>query len=202
MNDNEYIETFQIINDAVADENYEFAIKELERLEHDEHPITVKFVATLRLCEIYLLNLKDFDRALPYLIKSYTTYERIEGLMYLVKIYLENNRLLFAYALACVCIFTKEFEGAGCDPLVYEFERYYLMSRICLKMKKYSEANEMAKKAIAGIGEIGYHKNIDNETYNKLIIELRELFEESATGMMGQSPPTTEGEPQSQDKPE
>lgn len=178
---NDYVETFKIINDGVNDKNYDFSIKELERLEHDEHPITVKFVATLRLGEIYLLNLKDFDRALPYLIKSYTAYERIEGLMYLVKIYLENNRLLFAYALACVCLFTKEFEGAGCDLFVYEFERYFLMAKICFKMNKFQEANDMAKKSIAGIGEKGYHKNIDNETYDKLIVELRNLFEESAT---------------------
>lgn len=178
---NDYVETFKIINDGVNDKNYDFAIKELERLEHDEHPITVKFVATLRLGEIYLLNLKDFQKSLFYLIKSYTAYERIEGLMYLVKIYYDTNRLLFAYALACVCLFTKEFEGAGCDPYVYEFERYFLMAKICLKMKKYSDSNDMCKKAIAGIGEKNHHKNIDNEAYDKLIIELRELFEESAT---------------------
>lgn len=184
MND-DYIETFQIINDAVKDKNYDFSITELERLENnDEYPITVKFVATLRLGEIYLINLKDFNKALPYLIKSYTAYERIEGLMYLVKIYYETNRLLFAYALACVCLFTKEFEGAGCDKYTYEFERYFLMGKITLKMKKYEEANDMIKKSINGIGDKGFHKNIDDETYDKLIAELRELFEQSATGMM------------------
>lgn len=181
---NDYVDTFKIINDGVNDKNYDFAIKELERLEHDEHPITVKFVATLRLGEIYLLNLKDFQKSLFYLIKSYTAYERIEGLMYLVKIYLENNRLLFAYALACVCLFTQPFEGSGCDLFVYEFERYFLMAKICFKMRKYSESNDMCRKAIAGIGDKGHFKNIDDKTYDELIVELRNLFEESATKMM------------------
>jgi tetratricopeptide (TPR) repeat protein len=188
---NDYVETFQIINDAVDDKNYEFALKELLKLadvHKDEHPINIKFVSTLRLGEIYLINLKDFDKSLPYLMKSYTLYERIEGLIYLVKFYFDNDRLLFSYALACVCLFTKEFEGAGCDKYVYEFERYFLMGKICLKMQKYEEANDMIKLAIKGIGDKGQYSNIDDETYDKLIVELREIFEASATGMMTDKP--------------
>jgi tetratricopeptide (TPR) repeat protein len=181
---NDYVETFTIINEAVRDENYDFAITELNKLCNEEHPINVRYVATLRLGEIYFFDKKDFDNAISYLMKSYTSFERIEGLMYLIKIYFESNRTLLAYALGCVCVITNEFEGSGCDKMVYEFERYYLMAKICLRMKKYEEANELVKKAIDGIGEKGYHKHFDDETYDNLIVELRKIFEQSATGMI------------------
>ena len=117
----------------------------------------------------YYAEENDFDKALPWLMKSYSEFERIEGLIQLVKCYMSMNRFLLAYSLALVCLFTEKFEGAGCDQFIYDFERQYLLAKLCVKLNKLEEGTHHIKKAVEGLRE-------EYDMYEEYLNSCKQIF--------------------------
>lgn len=137
---------------------------------HSENSLTSeKFIACMNLAKYYAEEEKDFDEALPWLFKSYAEFERIEGLIQVVKYYMAMNRFLLAYSLALVCLFTQKFEGVGCSEFIYNFERHFLLAKICLKLNKKEEGISHIKKAVEGLRE-------EYDMYEEYLNSCKQIF--------------------------
>ena len=128
-----------------------------------------KFNACMTLAKYYIEEENDLDKALPWLMKTYSEFERIEGLIQVVKYYMGMNRFLLAYSLALVCLFTEKFEDIGCSDFIYDFERHYLLAKLCVKLNKLEEATHHIKKAVEGLKE-------EFDMYEEYINSCKELF--------------------------
>ena len=104
-------------------------------------------------------------------MKSYTNYQRIEGLILLVKYYYEMRRYLLAYSLSMVCLMTNEIPDIGCNEYVYKFEKYLVHSKICYHIQKFEEGEITLKKGIE-------YMNEDMPNYKDHVIEIKELLDE------------------------
>lgn len=142
---------------------------------YNENSLTSeKFIACMNLSKYYIQEENDFDKALPWLIKTYSEFERIEGLIQVVKYYIGMNRFLLAYSLGLVCLFTEKFENIGCDSFIYEFERHYLLSQLCVKLNKLEEGTHHIKKAVEGLREEYDGKKFD--LYDEYLNSCKEVF--------------------------
>ena len=133
-----------------------------------------KYNACMIIAKYYAEEEKDFEEALPWLMKSYAEFERIEGLIQVVKYYMGMNRFLLAYSLALVCLFTQKFDGVGCNDFIYDFERHYLLAKLCVKLNKLEEGISHIKKAVEGLREKYDGKKFD--MYDEYINSCKELF--------------------------
>jgi len=133
-----------------------------------------KFVACMNLAKYYIEEDKDLDKALPWLMKTYSEFERIEGLIQIVKYYMSMNRVLLAYSLALVCLFTNKIENIGCDEYVYDFERHYLLARLCVKLNKLEEGTHHIKKAVEGLKE--EYNGVKFQMYDEYLNSCKEVF--------------------------
>lgn len=165
-----------IINEMINDKNYELALNTLKDMSKSNQNMSSQYIYCVKTAEIYINHLHDFDLALPYLMKSYIDFQRIEGLIVIVKHYMNINRYIIAYSLGLVCLFTDKIDNIGCDNFVYDYERHYVLSQICMEMKRYDEANSHIKKAI------DYLKD-DQSDYNDRIKDCKNIFEQSAINM-------------------
>jgi len=171
-----YEDTFKQIDEMIKDEEYENAILHLKIIYENDENINVRYFACIKLANIYLQDYDDFDRALPWLMKSYSEFQRIEGLICVVKYYMSKQRYMLGYSLCLVCLFTDKFENIGCSDFIYEFERHYLLAQLCLHMKRFEECNSHVKKAIEGLKE-------DFDMYEEYLLSCRDIFEKSAEKM-------------------
>lgn len=131
-----------------------YIINDNLKVYHDENSLTSeKFIACMNLAKYYIEEETDFDKALPWLMKTYSEFERIEGLIQVVKYYMKMNRFLLAYSLGLVCLFTEKFENIGCDEFIYDFERHYILTQLCVKLGKKEEGIHHIKKAVEGLRE-------------------------------------------------
>lgn len=133
-----------------------------------------RFASCMTIAKYYAEEENDLDNALPWLMKSYSEFERIEGLIQLVKYYMSMNRYMLAYSLALVCLFTQKFDDIGCDVFIYDFERHYLLAKICVKLNKKEEGTAHIKKAIEGLKEDYDGKKFD--MYEEYINSCKEVF--------------------------
>ena len=137
---------------------------------HTENSLTSeKFIACMNLAKYYVEEENDLDKALPWLMKSYSEFERIEGIIQVVKYYMAMNRFLLAYSLGLVCLFTEKFENIGCDDFIYDFERHYLLAKLCVKLNKLEEGTHHIKKAVEGLKE-------EFDMYEEYINSCKDLF--------------------------
>ena len=74
-----------------------------------------------------------------------------------------------AYSLALVCLFTQKFEGVGCDEFIYDFERHYLLAKLCVKLNKKEEGTHHIKKALEGLRE-------EYDMYDEYINSCKQIF--------------------------
>ena len=137
---------------------------------HNENSLTSeKFIACMNLAKYYVEEENDLDKALPWLMKSYSEFERIEGLIQVVKYYMGMNRFLLAYSLALVCLFTQKFDGVGCNDFIYDFERHYLLAKLCVKLNKKEEGISHIKKAVEGLRE-------EYDMYEEYLNSCKQIF--------------------------
>jgi tetratricopeptide (TPR) repeat protein len=122
-----------------------------------------------------LYKLKDFDVALPYLMHSYTDFERIDGgFLEIVDYYYKANRKLLALSLCLVCLTVQKIPDIGCSDLVYDYSRYLLHAKICLDVKRYEDGIESVKKCLAYIKP----EDLSEEEFEKLRKPCQVLWEE------------------------
>ena len=114
-------------------------------LKNDNLPMSISYNLNF-LAGLIAIKNDEFDLCLPYLMKSYTNYQRIEGLILLVKYYYEMRRYLLAYSLSMVCLMTNEIPDIGCNEYVYKFEKYLVHSKICYHIQKFEEGEITLKK--------------------------------------------------------
>ena len=150
---NNYIHILNHITEFVDEKEYTEALYNIDIYLKDDDdklklPMNIKFALNYIGGIICQNNMNDFDMSLPYYMKTYSEYGRIEGLLNVVKYYNNMQRTILAYSLSIVCLFTKEIPDINCDKFVYDYERYYVHSLISLNMHKYGEAVENIKKCI------------------------------------------------------
>jgi hypothetical protein len=133
-----------------------------------------RFASCMTIAKYYAEEENDFDKAFPWLMKSYSEFERVEGLIQVVKYYMRIDRYLLAYSLALVCLFTQKFDDIGCDDFIYDFERHYLLAKICVKLNKKEEGTHHIKKAVEGLKEEYGGKKF--EMYEEYLNSCKELF--------------------------
>ena len=141
----------------------------LKTYNNEKASMIERFISSMNLAKYYAEEENDFDKALPWLMNSYVQFERIEGLIQIVKLYMRMDRYLLAYSLALVCLFTQKFDDIGCDEFIYDFERHYLLAKICVKLGKKEEGTAHIKKAIEGLKE-------EFDMYEEYINSCKEVF--------------------------
>ena len=148
---NNYIHILNNITEFVDQKEYTEALYNIDIYLNDDKlklPMNIKFALNYIAGIICQNNMDDFDMSLPYYMKTYSEFGRIEGLLSVVKYYNNMKRTILAYSLSIVCLFTKEIPDINCDKFIYDYERYYVHSLISLNMHKYGECIENIKKCI------------------------------------------------------
>ena len=84
------------------------------------------------------------------------------------------NRFLLAYSLVLVCLFTEKFKNFGCDDFIYDFERHYLLAKLCVKLNKLEKGTHHIKKAVQGLREEYDGKKFD--IYDEYLNSCKEIF--------------------------
>ena len=138
-----------VIKNLIDNKEYTEALFEIDEcLKMKEIPMSISYMLNHQAGLICLQNINDFDMSLSYLMKTYTNYQQIEGLLEIVSYYQRNNRTMLAYSLSVVCLFTNIIPDISCNEFIYDYMRYYIHSMICLDFGKYGEAIENIKKCI------------------------------------------------------
>ena len=150
-------------------------INENLKIYHSENSLmSEKYISCMKLAKYYCEEENDFDKALPWLMKTYSEFERIEGLIQVVKCYISMNRILLAYSLCLVCLFTEKFENIGCNEFVYDFERHFLLAQLCVKLNKLEEGTHHIKKAVEGLRE--EYNGVKFQLYDEYLNSCKEVF--------------------------
>ncbi len=153
----------------------ETQLKKAIEMYHDKtSEIYQKYIACMTIAKHFIEEENDFEEALPWLMKSYSQFERIEGLIQVVKYYMSMDRFLLAYSLALVCLFTQKFENIGCDDFIYDFERHFLLAKLCVKLNKLEEGISHIKKAVEGLREEYDGKKFD--MYDDYLNSCKQIF--------------------------
>ena len=169
-----YLEIKNHLNELESEKEYTEYLFSVDKYlsEDDNLPMSIQFTLNY-LAGIIAMKMDDFDMAIPYLMKTYYQFQRIEGLVLVVSYFYEIERHLLAYSLSMVSIMTKYIDDIGCNDLVYDFQRYLLHAKICLKVAKFEEGIDVLKKSMEYL-----NKNTDMIGYKEYIVETKELFDE------------------------
>jgi len=136
-----------------------------------------RFQAYLRMGEIYVKHLNDWDKALPMFMKAFTVDKRAEPLVQIGKYYRESDQFLLAYMFlkqACELPF-PHYANLFVNKKDYEYLRYHLMGIVCYYVdNKNLEGKEACLKAI----ESGHTKERDEANLKFYVDRLKAAEDE------------------------